>query len=276
VHRFVKVRYGGTPEGRPVPRHQVQGHHIVSVGGMTMRAQDAASNGFLEITSDGRYVEAGGSTSRDREPGDKSEEPAPGVQSEAERLADPDRDLKFLEAVSNADPDYVGDVLNESIEAAVEGTGTSFDAQRVAAALGITPQQAEQRFAGMVGTYQSHVDSAVREAGVEDVAAFYSYLRANRANTLRDALRRVTHDGNVSDFEQMARHYVAQGLNEAQTSADANDTDYAAEDILSADFGPGISAGQGSDGTVYLLIKGHGTVTFADAVRKGLVRVSQR
>jgi hypothetical protein len=264
-----------TQAGRPIPRAQVQGHHIVRVMGMTMRACDAQAAGYLDVSASGHYTEVGGGATA-REPADKSEEPAPAAQqSEAERLADPDRDLKFLEAVSNADPEYTGDLHNETIEAAVAGTDAVFDAGRVATALGITPQQAQSRFAGMMETYQNHVDGTVKAAGVEDVQAFYKFVRAHRPDSMRDALRRVAHDGNASDFEQMARAYVEQGRATASATDDAL-ADYSADDILSADFGSGITAGKGSDGTAYLLIPGKGVVEASEAIRSGLVKVSRR
>ena len=263
-----------TPAGRPIPRAQVEGHHIVSINGMTMRAMDAHACGLLDVTPEGRYVEVG-SVTREREPADKSEEPAPAAGKEQTAA---ERDQQFLNDVVAVDPGYAGELHNEAIEAAVNGTGTAFDAARVASALDITPAQAEARFSGMVETYQSYVDGAVTAAGVADVSAFYNFLRSERPDSLRDALRRVSHDGNVSDFEQMARAYVAQGHAPAQTSDDADDApvEYDAEDIMSAEFGNGISAGKGSDGTVFLLIPGRGVVKASDAIRDGLVKLSGR
>ena len=81
---------------------------------------------------------------RDRSPGERRRGTGPcgtacADRSRARRRPGPRHAV--VASIVDADPEYAGDLYNDSIEAAVEGSGTSFDADRVATALGITPRR---------------------------------------------------------------------------------------------------------------------------------------
>lgn len=254
--------------GYPVSRGDLKGNTYVRFHDMDIRLSLAVEMGFVKQTAPGIFETVGAQAGNEKT-NSEQEKIDPATQTSDQRFGDAndeDRDQKFLSAIADADPEFVGEFLNAGIEAAVvDGASPNFDADRVAKALGISTLDAGTRYGAMVASWQDTADAAIRAAGCEDVGGAYEAARASKPEALRDAVRRLLYNGDADGFADIGRQY-------AGTLAGAN-ANYSADDLLGAEYGSGIVASQDArTGAVMLSIPGLGTVDAQAALRKGLVK----
>lgn len=132
----------------------------------------------------------------------------------------------------------------------------------MAGASGVSPQQLQADLAKVQDAFAGQAAKAFQAAGVPDPDAFVAWAEQHHRGEFRDAMSQHVMDRNPKAYAKLVGKYLASG--------DGSIPD----DIMEATSSSGVRVRK-VDGQVVLDLPGIGTMSYAAAVRQGVVRLSR-
>jgi hypothetical protein len=245
---------------------EVTADSIVAYQGMEIRVSEAEALGLVTKQGD-QYIDPLASRrvappQAQPDGQEAPEEQAPEEQQQqGENALDADA-VKVQEALLN-DGGLTGDVFNSAVDQLLEGNELHFDASdpRLAQALGMTGLARAGALQHLHHSMTEQAAAVVQKQGVTDMEGFMDFARS-KPGAMREALTKHVLEGQPDAWGSLAREYAAVGTQE-----------YSDDDVLGADFGPGVNVYRSPDGRAWLEVEGE-QMPWRDAWRRGLIKVS--
>ncbi|SCX87413.1 hypothetical protein [Paracoccus tibetensis] len=254
-----------SPTGSPVMNRSYQPSDTVEVGGQRMALSMAANLGFVRMDGQGGYsfsgngdeARASGAADEGQPQGQQDDAPA----SDTFRASD-EAETALTSLTQTLPHDAQMAALNVMVET---GDISQEMVTRMAERSGQDPaalaQQIEQTRAGFYDAVMSRMGGL----GVHDDELFGQFVEGDPALTrqMQQAVRDMMVQNDASGFDGLAQKFTA--------ALDRIDPD-AVMDALDAS---GIKHRRGDGGTILMTLPGTGEVSYREAVRMGLVKVSR-
>lgn len=236
------------------PRYgDLQMTDIVKVPGGETTLQNAVSLGMVERDQNGRWVLVPDGGSRAL----ANEQPQEAYQDDGEALPDASIEQDLGDLCSSVSPSVQVAIAQQMI---TDGAINPNTIARAAGEANQEPGVISERINTVVQGFQAQTDSVLRGLGAEDTSLFYQWAQEHHPEALRKAMTDQVMERTTKNYEPLFRQYV-------ETLAV-----HSPEDILSAEFGSGITARM-VDKQVVLNIPGYGSMPYRSAVNAGLINV---
>ena len=186
------------PQGLPVT--EILPSTLVTIDGIQASVSMWVSEGRLQKTADGTYVEGAGN--------------APTMMEDTSDF------LPISEQAMGTINAALAEVDQGSLDGlAAVGTGVAIGrldlgklAHKFGQASGLASEESHARIATITAAFQAQADAALKTRsgiGAEDLPAFYQWARANRQGQLQEAVQKQLHQHDVSGYKVLASQWVA-------------------------------------------------------------------
>jgi len=233
--------------GNRIPRSELKPNSIVKIGGVEGDLAGFERLGLVEKGADGLY------------------RLADAKQQEAQRQQQAEPMAKLSEGGERFFSEAASALGSTTMMAAtlslMEGRELK-NAGELASRLRMEPAALSQNIERVTSELTSQARAAL-QMDESTFAAFTEHVWQHRPNEIRDAILRQVDNGDLRPLRALGAAFTKSG------------SAYSDEDILSAEFGSGITARRGDDGRVMLNIPGRGTVLAREAFKLGLVKASR-
>ena len=263
---------GRSPEGRPLASGELNESSILKhpIFGGEVRVKEALSLGWMRKTADG-YVLAGEMAGKEGMAAPSDDKPEATKKQDSE----PAIDAVGVPGTSRESDNFIGAIRSTAGDTVLSGAlvgiakGKSIEGQiaEISRTTQLEPAEVRARMESTLADYRRAGEAIAAKAGVpaSQYESFVAWAQEARPDEAADALLGLVQNHDVTAFTRLARQYKRSGQTE---------TAYSDAEILSARFGNGITARQGNSGVI-LDIPGHGSFSFAQAVRLGLLKVQR-
>lgn len=242
--------------GSPVSGRPLRNDDIVMVEGMETSVQNARRLGLIAENEYGKLVNAAEAADLVRQ---EQAEPDPSTQGEA--FAKAEDEAYLAEASSKTMPGTQVSAINDLVTKGEVSRGTL---ERLASEAGIEPSEAQAEVSKVQGLFVDQARKVVSQVGPIDFQDFSDWAWKHSPNAIQEAIRSHAMYRQTDGYRALAREYIE--------TMDRHDP----MAILEADFGPDVRASKDRDGRVILTINGKGEVSWRQAVKLGLIKVSPR
>ncbi|WP_114946622.1 hypothetical protein [Microvirga calopogonii] len=232
---------------------ELQASDIIQVAGTEMTLQNAQSLGLVERDAHGRWIAVPDGAARVL----ANETPQDAPQDEAQALSNPAIEQELGSLCAAIMPSTQVAIAQQLI---TDGTVNQNTLARAAGEAAIEPGALDGRLSTVIEGFTAQADSTVKGLGADDPQAFYEWARENAPDALRKAMNDHVMERTTRGYAPLFSRYV-ESLG-----------DHSPEDILSAEFGSGITARMEGK-QVILNIPGRGTMSYRAAVKAGIINV---
>jgi hypothetical protein len=226
---------------------------IVKVPGGETTLQNAAALGLVEQDQHGRWVLVPDGASRALANEPTHEEP----QDDAQALPDASVEASLADLCSTIPGTSQVAVLQQLVSSGEILPGTL---ARAASEGGIEPSVLNDRINTVVQGFQHQAETMLKDLGADDASRFWEWAQDNHQAELQKAFTAHAMERTTKGYQPLFQQYI-------ETLAD-----HSPDDVLNAQFGPGITA-QKIDGKV-ILDTPHGRMSYRSAVKAGIIKVT--
>jgi hypothetical protein len=240
----------------PIQPSELTYESVVTLrNGQTMKLRSAIDAGFVKQRTDGSYASTSGQSETQKKPDQEHDDLKPEAFTIQNRAADE----SLTDLVQSTQPTTQLAAVSDLI---AKGEISEHNVTQLATQLGLQPTEVNDKVAPIVSAFQQQADTLVTEYGVQpwDV---WNWAKENCSAKLTDAMNRHGKLRQTSGYHAVIKDYVS-----------AMD-EIAPEQILAAEFGPGLSARKESNGKIILRTP-QGEMPWKSAVRAGLIKLGKR
>ncbi|MFD2677660.1 hypothetical protein [Camelimonas lactis] len=254
-----------TTSGAPANPFTATDKHLVEVNGMQTPVATAIRMGYIaRHPATGALMETGKLQAESHH----SPVASPNAQQPHQQAAqgeDITMDTPMSRGVTNMNDIMFSQVPSGlMVRAVLENTERGHVAENtvnsIASSLQITPEEAAELLRTVGQGREDQRSRALSKLGIDDVQEFDDFIRSKHPDLLRKAQTAHFLSGDLTPYKALARTYYE------------NLDKIAPERIMSAKFGNGITASLSGD-TIVLNVPGKGQMSYAGAVRAGIIRV---
>ncbi|KFC68881.1 hypothetical protein FG93_03503 [Bosea sp. LC85] len=177
-----------------------------------------------------------------------------------ETAFDDHRAENLFETIVHGTPE--GAQIRAMTDVIAKGAVSNDTLRAMADAAGVSPQMLQTDLAKVQDAFAAQAAKAFRTSGVTDPDAFVEWAEQHHRGEFRDAMSQHVMDRNPKAYAKLVSKYLAS--RESSTPAD----------IMEATSDTGVTVRK-VDGQVVLDLPGIGTMSYAAAVRQGLVKLSR-
>lgn len=157
---------------------------------------------------------------------------------------------------------HAGAQLRAMTEIISKGEVSADTLRAMADTAGVSPQRLQTDLAQVQDAFAGQAAKFVMGSGVTNPEAFFDWAEQHHRGEFKDAMNQHVMDRNPKTYAKLVGKYLASG--------DSSIPD----DVMEATSSSGVSVRK-VDGQVVLDLPGIGTMSYAAAVRQGLVKVSR-
>lgn len=257
---------GRSQSGAPRHMSELKPTDLVTINGTPLEVRSALRLGYLD-GAPGSYRDTGLAA---KEAGQSGAQEVPKAEVKPdytgnETAFDDHRTENLLANIAGAT--HAGAQIRAMVDVInVEGASAEISANTIRAmadATGVSPQQLQADLAQVQNAYAGQAAKFVMGSGVPDPEAFFEWAERNHRGQFKDAMSQHVTDRNPKAYAKLVSTYLASSENSIPA------------DIMDAVCSDGVAVRK-VDGQVVLDLRGHGTVSFKSAVRRGLIQLSRR
>lgn len=250
------LRTARSSTGSPISGRALRDDDIVVVEGIETSVQTARRIGLLAENEYGKLVSAASASDLVKQ---TPEEADPGLAGEA--FTNPADEELLAETAGLTSAGSQVSAINDLI---TTGEVTSGTLERLASEAGIEPHEAQAQISKVQALFAGQAQQVVNKEGVSDFEDFSAWAWKHQPNGIREAIRGQAMNRQTDGYRTLAREYME--------TMDLHDP----HAILEADFGPGVKATKDHEGRIVLHIANRGQLSWRQALKLGLVKVSGR
>jgi hypothetical protein len=252
---------GRSQTGNPRHMSELTPTDLVTINGTPLEVRSALRLGYLD-GGPGNYRDTGLAA---KEAGRSGAQEAPKAEAKPdytgnETAFDDHRAENLLGSIVGGT--HAGAQIRAMVDVIGKGEVSADTIRAMADTTGVSPQQLQADLAQVQDAFAGQAVKALRAGGVTDADAFVAWAEQHHRGEFRDAMSQHVMDRNPKAYAKLVGKYLASG--------DGSIPD----DIMEATSSSGVRVRK-VDGQVVLDLPGIGTMSYAAAVRQGVVRLSR-